>query len=246
MSMPRQPMSRRALLADFARGIVRHARATVAELTPTKWALIIACIVGAVLAWLYVPLPDIAALREWSHHLGPWFAVAFAGAYVIFTLPPIPRTLWTVAAGIFFGPWWGTLIALGALTASASIAFLAVRTIAGEWVAPHLQHPAVATMTQRLQQRGWLAVGSLRMIAGVPFSILNYVCGLSGIPLGQFALATLIGSIPTTVLGVLFGDALTGSPEPWLIAVMAVLAAVGVAGMVIDARAPLANVKPKG
>lgn len=84
------------------------------------------------------------------------------------------------------------------------------------------------------------------MIAGVPFSILNYVCGLSGIPLGQFALATLIGSIPTTVLGVLFGDALTGSPEPWLIAVMAVLAAVGVAGMVIDARAPLANVKPKG
>ena len=75
-------------------------------------------------------------------------------------------------------------------------------------------------------------------MAGVPFSILNYVAALTPIPVGQFTLATLIGSIPTTALGVFFGDALTGKSEPWLFVAMAILAVLGIGGLVLDSKLP--------
>ena len=75
---------------------------------------------GAALVTLMVVLThvDMAQLRAWAHHTGPWFVVVFAALYVVFTLFPLPRTIWTVTAGILFGPWSGFALALVSLTLS--------------------------------------------------------------------------------------------------------------------------------
>lgn len=206
---------------------------------PRSKAITLAALVTVfIAAWVFLDVPPLSTLREWADTLGPWFPVVFWLLYVLITQFPIPRTLMTVSAGILFGTVRGILIAITATTVSAVISLLIVRTLLRDWIAPRLTHPAVERINRRLEQRGWLAILSLRLIAAVPFSVLNYAAALTRVPVLPFAAATLIGSLPGTVLVTIFGDTLTGEANPVVIAIMAVLAVVGIAGLIIDARLP--------
>lgn len=208
------------------------------KLSSSKVALLILAAVVFVGAWLLLDVPPLATLRSWADQTGPWFPVIFWLLYVLITQFPIPRTIMTISAGILFGTVEGILLALTATTVSAVISLLLVRSLLRDWVEPRLTHPAVASINRRLEERGWLAVFSLRLIAGVPFSIMNYAAALTRVPVVPFAVATLLGSAPGTILVAIFGDTLTGNTNPLYIALMAVLALIGVAGIVLDARLP--------
>lgn len=226
-------------VGDFCASLGRAAWQSCKRWTWKRWTAVVAAGAALMLLAVLVDVPSLAALRTWSDQLGPWFVVAFTGAYIFFTQFPIPRTVWTLAAGLLFGPWLGLSVSLVALTISATISLLIVRGLLGEWIRPHLTHKAVYAINARLERRGWLAVASLRMVAGVPFSLLNYVAALTPISVTHFAIATLIGSIPTTAIGVFFGDALTGAMRPYTIAGFLIAAAVGIAGLILDTRLPL-------
>lgn len=208
------------------------------KLSSSKVALLVLTAVVFVGAWLLLDVPPLATLRSWADQTGPWFPVIFWLLYVLITQFPIPRTIMTISAGILFGTVEGILLALTATTVSAVISLLLVRSLLRDWVEPRLTHPAVASINRRLEERGWLAVFSLRLIAGVPFSIMNYAAALTRVPAVPFAVATLLGSAPGTILVAIFGDTLTGNTNPLYIALMVVLALIGVAGIVLDARLP--------
>ena len=202
--------------------------------------MIVAATTIAVLAVIFfMDRPGVEQLRTWADGAGSWFIALFWLCYVILTLFPLPRTIWTVSAGVLFGPVTGLAISLTALTVSAVIALLVVRGLLGEWMRPRLKHPAVAGINAHLERRGWLAIASLRLVAAVPFSLLNYAAALTAISVGQFAVATLVGSIPTTAIGVFFGDLLTGQMHPGIIAAMIVCALVGIGGLILDSRMPV-------
>ena len=225
--------------AEFLSGLLKDA---VASIRQWSWArrLIVAAPTIAVLAVIFfVDLPGVEQLRTWADGAGSWFIALFWLFYVILTLFPLPRAIWTVSAGVLFGPVTGLAISLTALTVSAVIALLVVRGLLGEWMRPRLKHPAVAGINAHLERRGWLAIASLRLVAAVPFSLLNYAAALTAIPVGQFAVATLVGSIPTTAIGVFFGDLLTGQMHPGIIAAMIVCALVGIGGLILDSRMPV-------
>ncbi|MCQ9339696.1 TVP38/TMEM64 family protein [Corynebacterium phoceense] len=234
MKKERQPYLRQ--LADFVRTVLADAARTIRGWSLKRW-LQAALLVGIVVAVVAcVDVPDLSTLRAWAARFDPWFPVVFWLAYVTLTLFPLPRTIWTVAAGILFGPVEGLLLALTALSVSAAISFLVVRRLLGDWMRPRLVHPAVFKLNAHLERRGWFAIASLRMVAGVPFSILNYAAALTPVPFLQFLLATALGSIPTTAMGVFFGETLTTGPNPWVITATVVLTAVGIAGLVLDAK----------
>lgn len=218
----------------FVGDTIKDAVITVRGWSLRRWLIVLAAVAVVTIFFATVDVPNLATLRSQATEHGLWYIPMLWLAYVFFTLFPIPRTIWTVASGILFGPIIGLFLSLTALTASASLAFLAVRSALGDWMRPRLQHPAVAGLNDHLGQRGWIAIASLRMIAAVPFSILNYAAALTSIPLGQFAAATLIGSIPTTALGVFFGDALVSGTNPWILAAMAFFALIGIAALYMD------------
>nr|WP_229746020.1 TVP38/TMEM64 family protein [Rhodococcus trifolii] len=199
-------------------------------------ALLVAAFVAV--AFL-VPHPTVEQLRAWAGSWGPGFPVAFFVAHVLLTITPIPRTLFTISAGVLFGAATGLLIAVAATTVSAVLAFLLVRWVGRDIVAARLRHPALAAVDARLARRGWLAVGSLRLIAPVPFSVVNYCAGVSAVRVVPFALATLVGVVPGTVGIVLLGNALGGHTDPVLLAVSGSCIALGVVGLVVDARMPV-------
>ncbi|WP_236684771.1 TVP38/TMEM64 family protein [Corynebacterium uterequi] len=191
---------------------------------------------GFVVGLLTLDVPSMAQLRSWASSLGPWFPMAFLLAYIIITQFPMPRTLLSISAGILFGPWLGGAIAMIGVTVSAAISLVVVRGFLREWIEPRLTHPAVQKINAHLHRRGLIAVISLRMIAGVPFSIMNYASAITKVPVGVFTLGTLIGSLPGTLLIVFFGDTLATEPNPVIIAAMVVLAVVGITALGFDAR----------
>ena len=91
-----------------------------------------------------------------------------------------------------------------------------------------------------LARRGWLAVGSLRFIAACPFSLANYCSALSSVRFWPYTLATLFGVFPGTAAVVPSGPFfLTTGPNPWLIASTAFFFALGIFGLVFDAKLPV-------
>src|SRR4029079_6150319 len=85
-----------------------------------------ACVILVAVVVL-VPLPTALQLGGWATSVGPWFPVAFFAAHVVMTVFPFPRTAFTLAAGLLFGPLLGIPIAVAAGTVRAVIALPLVR-----------------------------------------------------------------------------------------------------------------------
>lgn len=184
----------------------------------------------------FVPLPTPQQMQEWAATVGPIFPLIFFVAHALITVAPIPRTVFTVGAGVLFGPVLGLAIAATATTISAVLALLLVRGLGRELIVTQLRHRAVHAIDERLRRRGWLAVGSLRLIAFAPFSVVNYCCALSALRFWPYLLATVAGIMPGTVATVILADALTGGTHPAMLVVSAVCIAGGIVGLLFDMR----------
>ena len=190
-------------------------------------------ILVAVAVW--VPLPSAVQLRDWATSVGPWFPLAFLAAHIVITVFPFPRTAFTLAAGLLFGPLLGVSLAVVASTISALIALFLVR--ASGWQLSRLvKHSRVDVLDARLRARGWPAILSMRMIPVVPVSVLNDAAGASAVRVVPYMLASAVGLLPGTAAVVILGDALTGNISPLQFLVSLCTASLGVAGLVYEIR----------
>lgn len=235
----RSPHLRLALVTSKTQRTLRNVRsvllASARQVSRTRLVLTALAIAILVTVVVLVPLPTAIQMRDWARALGPWFPMAFLGAHIVVTVFPFPRTAFTLAAGLLFGPALGIGIAVIASTVSAVLALLLVR--AAGWQLDRLvSNPKLNSLDRTLRHRGWPAVLSLRMIPAVPFSVLNYAAGSSAVRVVPYTLATLIGLIPGTAAVVILGDAMTGNVSPLLILVSLVTACLGVAGLTYEVR----------
>ncbi|WP_229675741.1 TVP38/TMEM64 family protein [Hoyosella rhizosphaerae] len=191
-------------------------------------------VVVAVVVFMSVPVPTVAEMRIWAADLGPLFLLAFAVVNFVVILFPVPRTMFTVTGGVLFGVLPGIAISIVAGALAAVVSLIVVRTVARDYVHARISMQAFHDVNERLARRGWLAVASLRLIAPLPFSIVNYSCGLSSIRVMPFTVATIIGMIPGTTGVILLADAITGTTDPRLIVVSGILIGIGVVGLIID------------
>lgn len=225
-------------LSRLTRGIQKTRAAILAtarQVPRRRIALTGFAVVILVAVALLVPLPTAVQLRDWATSVGPWFPLAFLATHILVTIFPFPRTAFTLAAGLLFGPALGVVLAVAASTISAILAVVLVRAFG--WQLNRLvSHPRIEALDAQLGRRGWPAVVSLRLIPAVPFSVLNYAAGASAVRMLPYALATFVGLIPGTAAVVILGDALTGNVSPALFLVSLATASVGVGGLVYEVR----------
>ena len=119
-------------------------------------ALVLLLIVATVVA-ITVPLPRPEQIREWAQGLGPSLPAVFLICHALITVAPIPRTVFTLAAGLLFGPLTGISVALVASTISAVLALLLVRKLGRDAVAG-----VCATARCRPWTPDWLSAGGWR------------------------------------------------------------------------------------
>ena len=212
----------------------------MAELAAPRTRLLLALflLLAVTVAVAMVPLPAPLQMRVWAQSIGVAAPLLFLLGHALVTVAPIPRTVFTLAAGLLFGPVLGVGLSLVATTLSAVLAFGLVRWLAGGVIRPYLDRRVLRAVDARLRRRGWLAVASLRLIPAVPFSMLNYCSALSSISFRHY-LAGTAGIVPGSIAVVVLGDALTGTTSPTLLAVSLAAAAIGVIGLIVELRSPL-------
>jgi uncharacterized membrane protein YdjX (TVP38/TMEM64 family) len=150
----------------------------------------------------------LASFLDWVHGIGPWGAVLFAAAYVPAAVLLVPGSLLTLGAGFVFGLAKGTAIVSLGSTAGAAAAFVVGRSLAHDWVIRRMaDRPKLAAIGHAVESEGFKVVLLTRLSPVLPFNLLNYAFGLTGVPLRTYVLASWIGMLPGTIMYVYLGSA---------------------------------------
>jgi len=175
-----------------------------------RLAVLIGCLVTIALAMILLPVGNILfSLFETARAMGAWGPPLLAAAYIPACLFLVPGMILALAAGYLFGIVAGAItVSLGS-TVGAAAAFIAGRVLARELVVAGMASNPKRTRTDRvIAEHGFKFSLLLRLTPLVPFNLLNYLLGLSGISLGQFVLGSWIGMIPVTLMYVYLGTVL--------------------------------------
>jgi uncharacterized membrane protein YdjX (TVP38/TMEM64 family) len=210
-------------------------------LVHVRWGRLVAASM-AVLAAVVVGVAamrsgGVAGVRAEVAAAGAWAPVLFVALQGVVTITPLPRTVFTVAAGVLFGALWGLVLTIAGTTLAALAAYGLVRWVGGPIVARHEHRPGFAWVRARLDRSGLLAMVSLRLLPMVPFSLLNYAAGVARVRIVPYLVGTVLGVLPGTVAIVVLGDAVTdGEMNPALFGVSLAGAVLGLTGAAIAAR----------
>ena len=148
----------------------------------------------------------VASLSSTVESMGNWGPVVFSVVYIIAALLLVPGSALTLAAGPILGLWWGTLVISLASTIAAGLAFLLGRYVARDTVSRWARRsPNFAAIDRAVGEGGWKVVAMLRLSPVIPFSLGNYMFGLTPIGFGSYMLTSWIAMLPGTFMYVYLG-----------------------------------------
>jgi uncharacterized membrane protein YdjX (TVP38/TMEM64 family) len=109
-------------------------------------------------------------------------------------------------AGLLLNPWMAFFISLAGLTIGAIISFSIARIFARDYVEKRFvkKLEKLKKYDEHLKKRGFITVLIFRLIAIIPYELINIAGGLSRVKASSFLLATIIGIIPGTAIAVYF------------------------------------------
>lgn len=154
---------------------------------------------------------DQEAVRQSVQSLGLLGPALLIGLMVLaIVASPIPSAPIGLAAGAAYGPIWGAVITITGATTGAIIAFSIARFLAYDAVRQWrvVRKPLEWLETNRSEN--WLmgAVLLSRLLPFISFDAVSYAAGLTPLAFWRFALASIVGVVPISVLIAYGGDAL--------------------------------------
>jgi uncharacterized membrane protein YdjX (TVP38/TMEM64 family) len=174
---------------------------------PQRWGLVLVLVLGLVVLMRVLPLAAwVEGLREWAQGLGSLGLVAFGVVYVVGALLFVPGSWLTLVAGAAFGLWWGTLVVSLASTAAAAASFWIARYLARARVEELARrNPRFRAVDRAIEHGGWRVVALLRLSPAIPYSVSNYLYGLTSARFVPYLLASWIAMLPATFVYVYIG-----------------------------------------
>ncbi len=177
---------------------------------------ILAVLGAGLIASLLLP-PVISCLADalgCVERSGVWGPVVLGVFYVVCCVFLVPGSIPTLTAGFLFGVFVGSFTAILGSTVGACAAFLVGRTMARGWIARRIARSRrFAAIDHMIGRHGFKVVLLSRLSPISPFVILNYLFSLTKVSFREYALGSLIGMIPGTVMFVYFGAGLRSLAE---------------------------------
>ncbi len=167
----------------------------------------LAALIGLLVILRSLPIESgIELLTHWVDGKGMWGPVVFGLAYVTAALLFIPGSVLTLAAGAVFGLSTGTIVVSLSSTIAAALSFLIARHLARAKVEEMAQgYPLFGAVDRAIGQAGWRMVALLRLSPLMPFSLGNYLYGLTAVPFWPYTLASWMAMLPGTFMYVYLG-----------------------------------------
>ena len=165
------------------------------------------------------------------------FGLVYVGASLI---PGGPAAILTLAAGAVYGLVTGTVLVSIASVTSATIAFLLARgALRAKVVRKTAGNARFEGLNRAIERDGAKIVALVRLSPAFPFTVVNYLFGLTPVKLGSYVLTSWIAMLPGTAAYVYFGSALgdvTGEATAAQKLIKGALAAAAVVATALVAR----------
>jgi uncharacterized membrane protein YdjX (TVP38/TMEM64 family) len=152
----------------------------------------------------------------------------------------------TLSGGFLFGMLEGAAAAVGAVSLGSVLMYLAARTALGDNLRLWMTHRSalLRRLETEVRRHPFTSTLTLRLIPAAPIFLVNLAAGFVRMPLLPYALGTVIGVIPSTLLYAWVGERLdhlltTVKPES-LMSVIRTELALPVLGLLGLAAVPLA------
>lgn len=149
-----------------------------------------------------------AVIRDYLQGLGRWGPIIYILAYALDTVlmvPPIGAL--SLAAGLAFGGFWGSVILMAGAMLGTSITF-SISRLSGRALFERIIKGRLKNLDELLEKKGFVTVLFFRVIPLVPYEALNYASGISKIKFRDYFLATFLGLIPGVIISAFFGGSL--------------------------------------
>lgn len=169
---------------------------------------------------IFISLPpgtlSLATLQHYQGQLKLWQAehpeatlALFFLSYFLISALSIPGTrIMALMGGALFGLVEGTLLVVTAATSGAVVAMLISRYLLHNWVQRRFSS-VMAKVNRGMIRNGTYYLFAVRLVPVLPFSVINLLMGLTPFPIVRFALITLVGLLPSTVLYISTGRQLS-------------------------------------
>ena len=114
---------------------------------------------------------------------------------------------------VLFHTFPGVIYATFGATIGSVLAFLLSRYILGNWLQARYE-VQFRQFNRELKQYGYLYLMTARLIPVFPFFLVNYVCGLTRLPLRTFTWATAAGIFPACLVYTFTGSQIGSISSP--------------------------------
>lgn len=213
---------------DEAKHYSKKYAATVLSIISVVLAIV--TVVGALLLHEY-----IGALEEFAKEhivVGAIIFTVVCAVQVIFAF--IPGEMVEIAAGVLFGPWWGTLFCLVAETLGSVIVILLVRKFGRglvESLYPREKIDSLPILNDRKKRNAFIFL--LFAIPGTPKDFLTYIIGLTKISIPTYVLLTFFARIPSVITSTFAGSSIGDGKIIQAVIIFAVTAVISGVGYLI-------------
>jgi uncharacterized membrane protein YdjX (TVP38/TMEM64 family) len=181
-----------------------------------KIFLLVFVIAGAVSVLLFRSSHDwLGRIEQYIQGLGATGPIVAVLVYTAATVLFVPGSALSIAAGALFGLRTGFLVAFAGANLGALLAFFLARTYLRDTVVRWAEgRPKFRAFDRAVAMQGFKMVLLSRLSPAFPFTLLNYLLGLTAIGPGACVIANLLGMLPGAILYIYIGagarDALYG------------------------------------
>jgi uncharacterized membrane protein YdjX (TVP38/TMEM64 family) len=180
-----------------------------------KLGILLVVVLGIFLVFRLTPLSvshfTPANVKSFILKFGIWAPVVFVVLYslraIVFVIPVGAMSL---AGGLAFGKWWGTVFILIGATLGSSLSFLVARFFGRKFIESFgwLHKGRIKSFDQGSEKHGFRLILFLRLVPLFQYDAVNFGAGLSKMRFRDYVLGSLIGMVPGGFINALLGSSL--------------------------------------
>ena len=150
-------------------------------------------------------------VKNFILNFGIWAPIVFIAIYTLRgAILVIPVGVMSLAGGLTFGKWWGTVYILIGATLGASLSFVIARYFGRKFIESFewLHKGKIKSFDEGIEKNGFRMMIFMRLIPLFQYDAVNFGGGLSKMKFRDFFLASLIGMAPGGFINAMLGSSL--------------------------------------
>jgi uncharacterized membrane protein YdjX (TVP38/TMEM64 family) len=150
-------------------------------------------------------------VKNFMLNFGIWAPIVFIAIYTLRgAILVIPVGVMSLAGGLTFGKWWGTVYILIGATLGASLSFVIARYFGRKFIESFewLHKGKIKSFDEGIEKNGFRMMIFMRLIPLFQYDAVNFGGGLSKMKFRDFFLASLIGMAPGGFINAMLGSSL--------------------------------------